>query len=383
MTLAHPPGIAVISCCMNRNDNLKQALSNWLQFPDIKEIIIVDWSSERPVSQTLAHLTDPRLNIVRVEGERHWILSYAFNLAASLASEPTLLKLDADVLLHPNFFQQHPLPPHHYWAGNWQTAKAGCLSGVLYIHRQDFFAVNGYNEFIRTYGWDDMDLYQRLDHQPHLRRGDLDTHTTSVLDHSPTLSFSKQSLQVAHPDLQHHLSRRLLVKEREFQNRKNKYISQAYPWGTHYQRASYQNQGSYLTRIKEQEYPIPNAVLAQAEHQALYDCLRFTYSVLPSQPSSPTSLLSDYLQQVFASLKTSGQLPESISLSPDEEKQFYYEALKQTPHCSYLYGALGQHFLRHNQPELGLRANLHALQYNPSQEQPYHVVFHQLSTPSP
>ncbi|KPQ39983.1 MAG: Glycosyltransferases involved in cell wall biogenesis [Phormidium sp. OSCR] len=382
MTPSPQPGIAVISCCMNRNDNLKQALSNWLQFPNIKEIIIVDWSSEIPVSQTLAHLTDPRLNIIRVEGEQHWILSYAFNLAASLTTEPTLLKLDADVLLHPNFFQQHPLPPNHYWAGNWQTAKAGCLSGVLYIHRHDFFAVNGYNEFIRTYGWDDMDLYQRLDRQPHLRRGDLDSHSTSVLEHSPTLSFSKQSLQVAHPDLKQHLTRHLLVKEREFQNRKNKYISEALPWGPHYQRANYQDHGPYLTRLKQQEPPIPDALLAQAETQALCDCLRFTYSVLPSfEPSSLSTQLNQYLHQILQTLQTTGQLPESINVSPEEEKQFYYHALQHSPHASYLYAALGQLFHQQNQPELELRANRYALQYNPTQEQLYHVLFKQLSPP--
>jgi hypothetical protein len=32
----------------------------------------------------------------------------------------------------------------------------------MYLLREDFFTVNGYNEFIKHYGWDDSDLFSRL-----------------------------------------------------------------------------------------------------------------------------------------------------------------------------------------------------------------------------
>ena len=33
----------------------------------------------------------------------------------------------------------------------------------MYVKRQDFFKVGGYNELITTYGYDDCDLYERLE----------------------------------------------------------------------------------------------------------------------------------------------------------------------------------------------------------------------------
>ncbi|MBI1171868.1 hypothetical protein GC209_10730 [bacterium] len=44
------PGISIVTCCMNRNDNLKKAIPSWLANPEISEIIIVDWSSDHPVA---------------------------------------------------------------------------------------------------------------------------------------------------------------------------------------------------------------------------------------------------------------------------------------------------------------------------------------------
>ena len=32
----------------------------------------------------------------------------------------------------------------------------------MYVYNSDFFRVNNYNEYITSYGWDDSDLYQRI-----------------------------------------------------------------------------------------------------------------------------------------------------------------------------------------------------------------------------
>jgi hypothetical protein len=37
------------------------------------------------------------------------------------------------------------------------------LNGQVYLYRNDFLMVNGYNEFLKSYGYDDSDLYIRLE----------------------------------------------------------------------------------------------------------------------------------------------------------------------------------------------------------------------------
>lgn len=160
------PGISLVTCCMNRNENLLKALPSWLALTDISEILIVDWSSDVPVADELERcgFNDPRIRILRIENEPRWILSYAFNAGFRAASCNNILKVDADIVISEDFFQRNVLPPNGFIAGNWRNAVEGqgYVNGFFYIPRQHLAAVGGFNEFITTYGWDDDDIYSRL-----------------------------------------------------------------------------------------------------------------------------------------------------------------------------------------------------------------------------
>ena len=160
------PGVTIVTCCMNRTENLLKALATWLSLSAIDEVIIVDWCSSEPVANSLARagFNDARVRIVRVEDEPRWILSFAFNLGFRLARFDRILKLDADITLMPDYFERNTLPEGSFIAGDWQEAEKGQehINGFFYIRQQDLLQVKGFNEFITTYGWDDDDLYERL-----------------------------------------------------------------------------------------------------------------------------------------------------------------------------------------------------------------------------
>ena len=171
--------------CRNRNANLASVLPGWLAL-DPSEVVVVDWSSERPVADTLAAagIDDPRVRVIRVEGEDRWCLSYAFNTGFRLARHDRVLKADADIALSADFLARNPLEAGQMVVGNWRTAGAGqkYVNGFFYIHRADLARVNGFNEHITSYGWDDDDLYDRLTARG-VQRIDVAPETVRHLDH--------------------------------------------------------------------------------------------------------------------------------------------------------------------------------------------------------
>ena len=159
-------GISLVTCSMNRTENLILALPSWIANPEISEILIVDWSSRSLVEHELqqAGISDPRIRIVRVDDEPRWILSYAFNVGFRSAACETILKVDADIVLSPDFFKRNQVTDGSFIAGNWRTASEdqSHVNGFFFISRKALAAVGGFNEHITTYGWDDDDIYDRL-----------------------------------------------------------------------------------------------------------------------------------------------------------------------------------------------------------------------------
>jgi glycosyltransferase involved in cell wall biosynthesis len=159
--------ISIFTSVMNRTERLKETIDNWLQYDWFDEIVVVDWSSEEEI--TIQH---PKVKVFRVLDEPRWILTQSFNLAASLTKGDILVKMDADYRIDGKFGNIFPLPQgtyyHGAWFGPWSADEqiddnAKYLNGFVACHRKDFESVNGYNERITRYGWDDSDLYQRMD----------------------------------------------------------------------------------------------------------------------------------------------------------------------------------------------------------------------------
>lgn len=180
------PGISVVTCSMNRTENLIKAIPSWLANREIAEVLIVDWSSRTPVAEDLAAagIADPRIRILRVDDEPRWILSYAFNAGFRAAACDTILKVDADIVLSPDFFQRNHVVDGSFIAGNWRTTTEdqAHVNGFFFVTRKGLAEVGGFNEHITTYGWDDDDIYDRMS-QVGMRRRDVAPNTIFHLDH--------------------------------------------------------------------------------------------------------------------------------------------------------------------------------------------------------
>lgn len=187
-------GVSLFTVSMNRTEFLLKALPTWKTALDystlVYEIIILDWGSEPSII-----IDDPKIKLIRIERKK-WILSIAFNIAARFTRYNKLLKIDSDIMLSPTFFDNIKQLDSCFFTGNWETARnenERHTNGTCYMLRSTFFAVNGYNELIQTYGYDDTDLYNRMSIID--KKLDLDQTTLSHIPHSNTI---RSSLNVQH-----------------------------------------------------------------------------------------------------------------------------------------------------------------------------------------
>lgn len=191
------PGCSIVTACMNREAHLAKVLPSWLA-TNPNEIVIVDWNSKANNLSELIMQHDPtrsKIKLIRITNVDRWVLSHAFNLAFCFTSYEDVLKLDCDSLLNSNFFQYHNLNRQCFMTGNWQKARnenERHTNGIVFLKRQQFFAVQGYNEFIITYGYDDCDLYNRL--EEHSQRLLLNLQCVSHVPHSNSDRFVNQRL---------------------------------------------------------------------------------------------------------------------------------------------------------------------------------------------
>lgn len=189
--------VSLICACKNRYDALRVSLNSWLCFKEITEIIIVDWSSD----QSLSHLVDldEKINVIRVENQKYFNQPQPLNLAASIAKNKYILKVDSDYILNPyyNFFDKYTIDDKSFVSGknsykspeiyssdhrayvvdfskmqvdevreycNSYSPYFKYLTGLLYITKDNFMKVGGYNESLgKYYSYEDDEIYQRLE----------------------------------------------------------------------------------------------------------------------------------------------------------------------------------------------------------------------------
>lgn len=221
-------GISIVTACMNRNSNLLKAVQTWIELEEVDEILIVDWSSEKSVYCDLqkSGLLDPRVKVVRVEQQPRWVLTYAFNIGFRLAAYDTILKADADIIISKDFFTKNQLDQNQFITGDWRVAEKNQehINGFFYIHHNDLLKANGFNEFIDTYGWDDDDLYSRLEHLD-VSRKRVDPKSIFHLHHEDA-----QRVCVDETDSRNAIDE--LSRNTFYQIRKNRFIANSMPvWG--------------------------------------------------------------------------------------------------------------------------------------------------------
>jgi len=166
--------VSLVCAIKNRFQMLRVSVPSWTKYENIKEFIIVDWSSDDLDKKALNYFEnlDERIKIIKIENQKFFNLSKAYNIGFNYAKEKLVIKMDADYIFNPffDFFENYQISQSEFLTGTWKSYKVDngvgfmqYLNGFLFIHKNNFIEVGGYNENLKGYGWDDCDLYQRLE----------------------------------------------------------------------------------------------------------------------------------------------------------------------------------------------------------------------------
>jgi len=172
--------ISIILGVKDRTERLAECLASWNRgyCGLIKEIIIVDWSSQIPIidNKNITKEIEKSniknkifIKIARVENQIFYNRCQALNLARSLTNSnfPVLLKLDADYVgINTNWLRSMPTINNELINYFLVASPLFCDSnytGFLFVNKKHFDMVNGYNENLDSHwGYEDKDLENRL-----------------------------------------------------------------------------------------------------------------------------------------------------------------------------------------------------------------------------
>jgi hypothetical protein len=176
--------VTLIAACKNRADAVEASLQSWRAVRGLAEIVLVDYGSDDAAEMAalvggLSPARDAAEVFVRMtDSGAPWVLSRAYNLAASLAFGRLLVKVDCDTILAPDFLALHRVDvarPGVFYAVDWTRLHGNPLTGVFVMERLMFESAAGYDERISTYGGESVELYERLLHRHSMRPMPLNT----------------------------------------------------------------------------------------------------------------------------------------------------------------------------------------------------------------
>ncbi len=141
-------GVSLI--CVVRDSNfLGKSLVNWSQLSEIDEIILIDGSGEEACYKLVEENSVENIVYVRVANPGEVSDPALINLAIRISRRKKILKVDADCIIHPPFFETHLLAGKCFFYLSWwenllatKTYQVTCF----FAFRKDLMSMQGLHE---------------------------------------------------------------------------------------------------------------------------------------------------------------------------------------------------------------------------------------------
>ena len=182
--------ISVITCSKNRDKYLEDVVRSTKNLDNLNEHLIIDFSSDNKISESLLEI-NPKVKIVRVSGEKDWWLSRAYNFGFFLSKSSYILKLDADSILNAEACNELKVFESDYLVFNHNKGL-----GNFFVKKSLLLKLNGFNEYIFNWGYEDIDLYNRIEKEKHHQLRILRSKNfIEVLQHSDMERFNSERMK--------------------------------------------------------------------------------------------------------------------------------------------------------------------------------------------
>lgn len=119
---------------------------------NVKEHIILDWSSDEEVK-----LNVENTKVLRIENEPYYWASRAYNFLINIVTSNYILKLDTDTLFNSEKFNKINYKDYDLII----FYKNKNDPGNFLIRKKIAVQINGFNEYIFGWGWEDHDFINR------------------------------------------------------------------------------------------------------------------------------------------------------------------------------------------------------------------------------
>ncbi len=149
--------ISVVTCTMDRHDQLKKSIGEIKKLKNIEEQLIIDWNSKEELKKSFLDKNNKKIKIYRVKNEKKWWLTRAYNIGFYLSKGDYILKIDADVII--DFEKFNNLDYEKYDLVVFFDKPSD--PGNFLIKKSLLRNINGFNEYMWEWGWSDNDLINR------------------------------------------------------------------------------------------------------------------------------------------------------------------------------------------------------------------------------
>ena len=163
--------IAFCTTCMNRLSHLEQTLEKNIKdnyMPGRVEFVLLDYNSQDGLdkwvqNQMKKYIDEGILVYYKTTEPTHYLRSHSRNMAFRLANATILCNLDADNFLGKGFadfmLQEFSKRYDIFYTNNYSFNDT---FGRVCVRNKDFISIRGYNEALKSYGYEDNDFLNRL-----------------------------------------------------------------------------------------------------------------------------------------------------------------------------------------------------------------------------
>jgi glycosyltransferase involved in cell wall biosynthesis len=153
--------ISAITTCKGRLEHLKRTLPTAVGQPGMSHVL-VDWSCPQGAGDWARQEYGDKVRVVKVPGQASFNPSASRNVGAQRADGRWLMFRDADISLASSFAERViPLLAKGFFYVPKRDLQ-GPWAGVVVMSRADYLAVGGYDDVMQGWGYEDKDMYTRL-----------------------------------------------------------------------------------------------------------------------------------------------------------------------------------------------------------------------------